>query len=209
MPTDSGACTHANYSAGGTRGMGAGRIGARLAAEPGRAVSSRGGVGTEKGALPPSVRRGEAARNGEPIRGELLRPPRGPPNAPRLLASKELAPPNGAPPATPAAGTPNAPAPSPTLLPGRTRATLILFSAPDGAAFSAPPPILASADTCTPSATRRRMVGARMEGVGRRGTDPAVPNSAFSPSSLFCVRARVVRVYVRNSSGHSSYGTIR
>lgn len=186
--------------------MGAGRIGARLAAEPGRAASSRGGVGTEKGALPPSASMGEAARNGEPTSGELLRPPRGPPNAPRLLASKELAPPNGAPPATPPAGTPNAPTPSPTLLPGRTRATLILFSAPEGAAFSVPPPILASA----PSATRRRMVGARMEGVARRGgTDPAVPNSALAPSSPFCVRARVVSLYVRNSSGHSSYGTIR
>jgi hypothetical protein len=155
--------------------MGTGRIGALLAAEPGREASSRGGVGTAKLAPPPSPAiRGEAARSGDPSSGELRLPVTLAAMPGRDLASRELAPPNVALAPTAGAGMPKAfPSPANVAVPVRTRAIRNLLSAPDGAAFSA----------SAPSAVRRRIVGARILGVGRRGGGalPTVPKSPPPP----------------------------
>jgi hypothetical protein len=121
----------------------------------------------------------------------------GPPRGPRALASNEFAPPKGAPAPTvpPAgAGTPKVPpvasaltSPAKALLPVRARAMRNLLSAPEGAAFSAPLAMPASA----PSAGLLLTVGARIVGVGRRGggaaAEPDVPNSgASAEAEAFC-----------------------
>ena len=167
--------------------MAMGRIGTRLAEAPRPASSRGGGVGTANvGALPSSVSAAPLRREPtEALGSGELRPARGP----RALPSNEFAPPNCVPPAMcPAAATELAvPKSAPSVvLPVRTRAIgrLSLPSAVPGAAFSAPPPMLAStvppplSAVAAVSGTRRRTVGARTVGVGRRGTAaPLVPDS--------------------------------